>query len=332
MRKIDLNFDSTLDLARGAIWGAFLGDAAGAYLEFMGRKPSAADVDRAMDMPGGGCWHTAPGQITDDGEMTIALARALADQGGFDIEAIARSYRRWYLSDPFDVGNATSNALGRCSFTDTNQHLLCTENARRYNMASKANGCLMRATPLGVWGINAERDEVIASAKADCQLTHPNETCQIATAAYVIAIRYLLLHPEDRLGAFVAATEVALDHGNDEVSGFLRNARSGILPPCHPQAGYLGIGFTHAFYHLLQGGDYIEVMRSILSGGGDTDTNACIAGGLIGAATGLQGLPSSMLRTVSACDVSEGQTRPAWLQTRNFVGIVERIVGNSAAS
>lgn len=332
MRTDDSNFDSRLNLANGAIWGALLGDAAGAYLEFMSRKPSAAEVDRALNMPGGGCWHTAPGQITDDGEMTIALARALADQGGFDIEAIARSYRRWYLSDPFDVGNATGNALGRGSFADTNLHLLCMENARRNNMGSKANGCLMRATPLGVWGINAELGDVIAAAKADCQLTHPNETCQIATAAYVIAIRHLLLHPEDRLGAFGAATEVALDHENDEVSGFLRNARSGILPPCHPQAGYLGIGFTHAFHHLLQGSGYMEALRAVLSGGGDTDTNACIVGGLIGAATGFHELPSSMLRTVCTCDISEGRTRPAWLQTRNFVGIVEKIAGSPAAS
>ena len=53
--------------ARGAVLGAFAGDAAGATLEMMARAPTEAEVQRAMTMVGGGIWNTAPGQITDDG-------------------------------------------------------------------------------------------------------------------------------------------------------------------------------------------------------------------------------------------------------------------------
>ena len=56
-------------MARGALLGAFIGDASGATLEFLDRKPSAEDVERALSMVGGGCWRVAPGQITDDGEL-----------------------------------------------------------------------------------------------------------------------------------------------------------------------------------------------------------------------------------------------------------------------
>lgn len=324
-----MNIDNAINYSKGAVWGAFLGDAAGAYLEFMGRKPLDSDVNQALKMLGGGCWQTAPGQITDDGEMTIALARALAEQGKFDIVAIARHYRRWILSGPFDVGIATSRALGRGELDDPNLHEKCINSARQWNPASKANGCLMRATPLGVWGINFEQDEVIAAAKADCQLTHPNDTCQVATAAYTVAIRHLILNPGDRSGAFDAASGVVRAEGNEEVLGLMQNAYSGNLPPCHPQVGYLGIAFTHAFHHLLQGSDYFTSMRAVLFGGGDTDTNACIVGGLIGAATGFENLPSSLLRAVAECDVSLGQPRPEWLQTRYFVGVVEKIVGEA---
>lgn len=326
MRKLTLNIDNAINFSKGAIWGALLGDATGAYLEFMGRKPMLSDVDEALSMPGGGCWRTAPGQITDDGEMTIALARTLAEQGRFDIAAVARAYRRWILSDPFDVGNATIKALGKGALDDPNLHQKCISNAQQWNDSSKANGCLMRATPLGVWGIHSEQDEVIAAAKADCQLTHPNETCLVATAAYAVAIRHLIMNPGDRAGAFDVASRVAQDEGNEEVGRFMKDARSGNLPPYHPQAGYLGIAFTHAFHHLIHGSDYLPAMRTVLFGGGDTDTNACIVGGLIGAATGFENLPASLLRAVTECDVSLGQPRPEWLQTRCFVGVVERIV------
>jgi hypothetical protein len=43
-------------IARGALLGAFVGDASGATLEFLGRKSSNEDVERALSMVGGGCW------------------------------------------------------------------------------------------------------------------------------------------------------------------------------------------------------------------------------------------------------------------------------------
>ena len=66
------------DAALGCFLGALVGDAAGATLEFIGRQPTREEVDWAMGMPGGGVWNVAPGQITDDGELTLCLARGLA--------------------------------------------------------------------------------------------------------------------------------------------------------------------------------------------------------------------------------------------------------------
>lgn len=62
------------DAAVGALLGACVGDAAGAYLEFIGHVPSRSEVERALSMPGGGIWGVAPGQITDDGELTLCQA------------------------------------------------------------------------------------------------------------------------------------------------------------------------------------------------------------------------------------------------------------------
>ena len=103
--------DCRHDLDMGAVLGALIGDAAGATLEFLGRQPTAVEVEQALGMCGGGIWNTAPGQITDDGELTLALLQALAGQPRYDVNRAARAYRLWYLSAPFDIGNATANAL-----------------------------------------------------------------------------------------------------------------------------------------------------------------------------------------------------------------------------
>jgi ADP-ribosylglycohydrolase len=82
----------TIDAARGTVVGALIGDAVGAKLEFLGRVPTAIEIEEALQMPGGGVCELAPGQVTDDGELTLSLADALIEAGGFDIEVIARHY------------------------------------------------------------------------------------------------------------------------------------------------------------------------------------------------------------------------------------------------
>lgn len=109
---IPSNLSPSLSAAYGAVCGALVGDAAGGVLEFMGKKPSRHDIEHALNMPGGGVFKLAPGQITDDGELTLCLLRALADrEGQYDANLVARYYIDWAHSDPFDMGVATGNAL-----------------------------------------------------------------------------------------------------------------------------------------------------------------------------------------------------------------------------
>ena len=194
------------DAAFGCLLGALVGDAAGATLEFMGRQPSDAEVEHAMKMPGGGVWRVAPGQVTDDGELTLCLAHALAEMGGtFQIEKSAQKYADWVRSQPFDIGNTTSRSLG-CFWWPKWQPICQTEGyavgmaqaAAERCMGSKANGSLMRASPLGIWGHRLSDDKLAQFAIADSSLSHPNPSCCHAVACYVIAIANLLRKPADR--------------------------------------------------------------------------------------------------------------------------------------
>ena len=61
----------------GTVIGAFVGDAAGAKLEFFGRKITKDDVEDALKFEGGGVWNVGPGQITDDSEMAMCLLHGI---------------------------------------------------------------------------------------------------------------------------------------------------------------------------------------------------------------------------------------------------------------
>lgn len=322
------------DAALGCLLGACVGDAAGATLEFLGRRPSASEVEEAIRMPGGGVWDVAPGQITDDGELLLCLTHALAEHASFRIEAIARNYAAWMHSAPFDCGGTISQGFGCTS--DPEFQTICdshgyaeamTQAAARYSMPSKANGSLMRIAPLGVWGHRRGDSALARFAQRDSQLSHPNQSCCQAVACYVLAIAGFMEHLGDRERAFQRAFDWATSHANQEVRSWLQDAQQNRDIPYHPQAGFVKIAFTHAFRHLLLGTSYGEAIRETLLGGGDTDTNACIVGGLIGAACGADAIPDEMTYPVLCCDTSQGaHPRPHWLQTTQLPELTERLL------
>jgi ADP-ribosyl-[dinitrogen reductase] hydrolase len=325
------------DAAEGALLGACVGDAAGATLEFIGHTPTDEELERAMSMPGGGVWRVAPGQITDDGELTLCLARALgamAHSDDFDLEKIASNYADWIRSAPFDVGGTTRQSLG--CFSDPRFAEICaaeghaaamTRAARERCMGSKANGSLMRASSLGVWGHRLPADRLAEYARRDSSLSHPNPTCCDAEACYAIAIGHLVEHLGDREGAFARAEAWADESAVDEVRDWLREAKEGVEVPFQPLDGFARISFTHAFKYLLAGSSYVEAIRSVLSGGGDTDTNACIVGGLVGAACGAESIPETMRRAVLGCDTEQGRGRPEFLRASQIPALVDALLG-----
>ena len=308
------------DIAEGILLGVLIGDASGAPLEFLGRKPDEAEVDRALEFPGGGAWSVAPGQITDDGELTLSLARGLIAGG---LPQIAQAYAAWLRSRPFDVGNTTARAF-RVPPSDTLVQSM--RQASQGSLSSKANGSLMRCAPLAVWGHRLSRSQLALVARSDSALSHPNPVCQDAVASYVLALRHLLLNPGDGAGAFEVAKSWVQDEACEEVQAWLQMAEAGERPAFYPLAGFVKIGFVHALVQLRAGADYRQALFETLLGGGDTDTNAAIVGGMVGARVGRAGVPQVMVERLMACETEAGRPRPEVYHPRQVPLLVERLL------
>ena len=299
-----------MQVALGAIKGALIGDATGAVMEFkfLNSLPTNSDVESALLLPGGGAFRLAPGQITDDGELTLSLLNALGQHHGIYVsDIVAHHYLMWIDSQPFDIGRATSAAL----YVHKEQRKIdglasaLHKRALQFNTDSKANGSLMRATPLGVVAYNMTTESTIRMVQTDVRMTHPHLDCQDATVAYVLAIRHLMIHHGDHVGAFQAAMDYLLET-NQEVKSWLDAAKNGDLPVAFPLEGFIKIAFSYAFYHLFQNSSYEFALLDTIKRGGDTDTNACIVGGLIGALRGIEHIPSEMVNKLVNCDVKSG--------------------------
>lgn len=60
-------------------------------------------------------------------------------------------------------------------------------------------------------------------------------------------------------------------------------------------------------------------MRKTIQLGGDTDTNAAIVGGMIGALVGFKNLPEFMVNKVLDFDCEKDDVRPAFLSVNQHV-------------
>ncbi len=270
--------------ALGCMLGLAIGDSLGAQVEF--QTPEAIAVSHpsgVRQMADSPVWHTLAGQPTDDTELALTLARSLVAHGGYDPEHALAGYRAWAASHPFDIGHATRRA-----FVDGDP-----------DAETESNGSLMRIAPVGVWAANPAAAAAVANQ--DSGLSHPNPVCRAACAAFAAAIS-AGLSGVDRAGM----RETALLH-----AGGLAVVEEAIRAPRPPAPARHGMGWVllalrNAFAHLNAGTPFEAALIATASMGGDADTNAAIAGALLGAAVGRTALPARWVMPVLTCRADEG--------------------------
>lgn len=280
----------------GCILGAFVGDAAGAVLEF-DHHITEQSVQHALTMPGGGVFRVGPGQVTDDSEMALAMFSVLASPvsrgPAFPADAVREAYIEWHRSGPFDCGMTIGAAMsGERSAT------------------SQSNGALMRCCPIPLWARSHRLPaQVAAAAVADADITHDNATVRAASAAYAVAVHHLLCNAGDAEGAVAVARATLVEMGDASTCAWLEEAvAAGPYPPsaevaleiARTKIGWVRWGFTLAFRCLSRRMGFEEGITMTLRLRGDTDTNACIVGCMLGALHGQEGIPQHMANAVLA--------------------------------
>ncbi|KAJ0391038.1 hypothetical protein P43SY_010614 [Pythium insidiosum] len=320
------------DHAYGALLGVLCGDAAGAPLEFARSKITERDVDKAVQMPGGGIFKVGPGQITDDSELALALARGLVGQAptdGFPLESVASQYHQWFESDPYDIGNTCSTAFN-VSSVDGSYARAMINAAAKFNTQSEANGSLMRVLPLAIWAFTQPDSTLVALAREEARLSHPSVVCQDSNAVYCLLVAHLIRHPGDAVGAVARAERFVLDHVNSSVRDwFLTESLDVAGIDCTRSIGHVRWAFVLAIHHLRNRTPYEEGIRRTLLLGGDTDTNAAIVGGVLGALHGQAAIPEFMKRPVLTFDcvrATSGRRRPHTCLAAQAEGLVRELL------
>lgn len=282
--------------AHGCLLGQLAGGNLGALAEFLdGDSVALAETDGPRRLRDGGRWHILAGQPTDDSELALGLGRAIVARRRFDGEEVGRAYRRWFDSAPFDVDASVQAAL-----------------SGRPLESSQANGSLMRASPLGIFGHTASPEAAANLARLEASLTHPHPVCGDAGAALVVAISHAIRHGDGASAAYQAAREWAAAAKAVAPVREALEAAPDQAPRCDGDTrGWAKIALQSAFHELLRAPSLEEGVVASVRRGGDTQTNAAVAGALLGAVHGRAGLPQQWRSMILSCRPLGPQARRA---------------------
>jgi len=281
--------------AVGCLLGLACGDALGRPVEFQSSTAIADQYGRVDQMYGNGTHGQPAGTVTDDTDLAVALARSLAETGGFDAADAADRYVAWYESGPFDVGMATAEALRelRDGTDPADAGRVVWE--RRPEGQNAGNGSLMRCAPLAL-AISDDAARAEAAA-ADSRLTHADPRCVEGCVAFLTVLDRLL-DGADAERALDAGLSTAADR---DAPRELRTALANVTDEQAAQletSGYVLHTLETALYDATAAPDAEEAVVSAVSRGGDTDTLGAVCGAVAGARFGAEAIPDRWLDVV----------------------------------
>ncbi|KAF2754515.1 ADP-ribosylglycohydrolase [Pseudovirgaria hyperparasitica] len=308
----------------GALLGVHAGDSLGATLEFVRWEETKALFPTGLtSIIGGGHFEWEPGHATDDTDLTRAVLLAYSKRSTerksyVDVlEAAADNMLDWATgrwpgrqpgSSPKDIGGATFVGLTRYR-----QSIASGRKDPRgcgSGQGSAGNGSLMRCIPTALFAANEE--ERLQHSIDISAVTHDDIRCTIACAAYNTIVAQLIdgQSPATAVGEGKACATVlavkttsnkthlrpnadavvrAIELGEKLKPTELVEDGPGILPG--RGRGFVLESLTLAIAAVLDDRPFKEVICDIVMLGADSDTNAAIAGGLLGARDGIDAIP-----------------------------------------
>jgi ADP-ribosylglycohydrolase len=159
----------------------------------------------------------------------------------------------------------------------------------------------MRQSPLAIWGHALPPHTLADCVRADTRLTHPSLVCQDASAAFIVALAAVVREGLGAEAAYDRARAWHAEHGTTpSVADALTAARH--HPPHYERSqGHVLIALQNAFYQALHAPSLEDGIVASVMAGGDTDTNAAIAGALLGALHGASAIPSQWRQALLTC-------------------------------
>ena len=261
--------------ARAAFVGMAIGDALGATVEFMTTHEIAAKYGTFKDIVGGGWLRLKPGQVTDDTEMALCIARAVVEHSVWSRDAIAQVFARWLKSRPVDCGDTCRKGIRAYMLNGTLEV--------PYNEWDGGNGAAMRMLPAALYSF-PDPELLKKFALEQAHLTH-NQALSDAACLCLGSLMHLILHGASKSRLRREVDELVVRYPNFKFEPYRGLA-----------TGYVVDTLQTVFHWFFKGTNFEDCLVGTVNQGADADTTGAICGMLAGAYYGYEAIPKRWLK------------------------------------
>ena len=253
-----------------------------------------------------GTWNQPAGTWSDDSSLTFCLAESLSN--GYNTYDIANNFVKWKTigfwgahNSVFDIGIATAAAILRL------QNGIAPELAGGFDERDNGNGSLMRILPLLFHIYKLPIEERFKKIREVSSITHAHFRSFFSCFVYLELARELLEGNDaqesydlmqKKVNQFIAQN----DFNPTEIKLFVRVLESNIKNETSTKihaSGYVLHTLEAAIWCLLNSTDYRTAVLTAVNLGEDTDTVACITGGLAGLLYGCENIPQKWIDQIA---------------------------------
>ncbi|MDB5763967.1 MAG: hypothetical protein JWQ21_2962 [Herminiimonas sp.] len=296
----------------GGLIGLLIGDAVGIPYEF--QSPDQLPIRTKIDMQPPVGFHRShagvpAGTWSDDGSQALCLLASLLENGRLSLTDFSSKLVHWldhgYMAvdgEVFDVGIQTEHAL-----KELRDGVPPWESGGK-SVMDNGNGSLMRVLPLALWHSGSD-EALVVDAHLQSLPTHAHARSKVACAFYCLVARGYLKKLDDPWTWSHHRLEELYQSWPDQwqKNGFLTELdvlRSFPKTDEPRGTGYV-VDTIWSARKALEEKSFVDVVRTAVLMGYDTDTTACVAGGLAGIRFGIGGIPKRWLDQLRGFELVE---------------------------
>lgn len=313
----------SLDTIRGMLMGGAVGDALGAPHEFMSQRSvpyTGLLTERTkVRTRWQGTFTLALGQITDDTEMTLIIARSLVANRGYNRDYVLKEYMQW-AGEMKLLGRNTRELFKGVKTIKGYETRYKKQFSKPMSEWTQSNGALMRVSPLALLFDNQP-------VLTDTSLTNPHPVTLDINLVYTQGLR-LAAAGIDRQTIFLMMQQMAQ---TPEVQAVFQQILERKPRDLTEKKGWALHGFYCTLVTLLGFTTFQDAMDWVIQQSGDTDTNAHIAGAFLGTVMGYEALDKEdrthyNIQVVRNCQTQNGDLpRPVEYTLVDFDALCQQL-------
>lgn len=305
----------TRDKVRGVFAGIAIGDALGMPVELWDHKKINDVYGYIKNYVSPTTRNCEAGDTTDDTQLTLAVAESIIESNGnVDVDNIAKWHVKALSKGTMGWGSTTRNSV-----LNIKKGVNWPDSSKSDNPRSGVgNGIIMKVAPVGVLSAKTNDRSIYQKIVDLSSITHHSKMAALSGIIHTKAIEFLLCDSVDRFNTadfidYVAKLDdFSIDHltdTEDNIVERMNDLYSSFLSQFLPMSVfsiiekyrggcyvYESLPFSYALF--LKNPYNIETLYDTVNAGGDTDSNASVVGGMLGALHGINFFPKHLLTGV----------------------------------